>query len=346
MLNLHIMQRENMINKKIVYIIVALVLLLFLMGMAFFIGHYDISFSQMMDTFLGLLKLGNEQKLDESFIILYEIRLPRIIAAVLVGASLSVAGAVFQGIFVNPLVSPSILGVLSGASFGAALAMLLGKSFLNVQIFAFLFGFLAVFLALIISKIYGKNNNILMLILGGIISSSLFGALLSLIKFIADPYDTLPSIVYWLMGSLSMANLNVVSVVLPIMLVCILVLVSLGKYINVMSLGEDEALSLGVDIKKVRLMIILLATILSSLSVLLAGIIGWIGLVVPHIARFIIGANHIFLLPFCAILGGIFLLATDSVSRSIMQTEIPLGILTSIFGILVFVFVLRKSIRH
>lgn len=346
MLNFHIMQRENMINKKIVYIIVALVTLLFLMGMAFFIGHYDISFSQMMDTFLGLLKLGNEQKLDESFIILYEIRLPRIIAAVLVGASLSVAGAVFQGIFVNPLVSPSILGVLSGASFGAALAMLLGKSFLNVQIFAFLFGFLAVFLALIISKIYGKNNNILMLILGGIISSSLFGALLSLIKFIADPYDALPSIVYWLMGSLSMANLNVVSVVLPIMLVCILVLVSLGKYINVMSLGEDEALSLGVDIKKVRLMIILLATILSSLSVLLAGIIGWIGLVVPHIARFIIGANHIFLLPFCAILGGIFLLVTDSVSRSIMQTEIPLGILTSIFGILVFVFVLRKSIRH
>lgn len=326
------------ISKKVVYIFVGLLLLFSFVGVSFFIGHYEISFKKIFSLF--------NSSNDEAFIILYEIRLPRIIAAVFVGASLSVAGAVFQGIFTNPLVSPSILGVLSGASFGAALAMLLGKSFLSVQIFAFLFGFVAVFLALIISKTYGKDNNILMLILGGIISSSLFGALLSFIKFIADPYDTLPSIVYWLMGSLSMSSLNVVMVVVPVMFVCIVVLVLLGKYLNVLSLGEDEATSLGVDVKKVRFVIIMLATLLSSLSVLLAGIIGWVGLVIPHIARFIIGANHIFLLPFCAILGGIFLLLTDSISRSLLQTEIPLGILTSIVGIVVFVFVLRNTIRR
>ncbi len=230
----------------------------------------------------------------------------RILGAIIVGASLSVSGAVFQGMFVNPLVSPSILGVLSGASFGAALGMLLGESMLFIQFTAFLFGFIAVFLALMIGKTYATGNSLLMLVLGGVISSSLFAALLSLIKYMADPYNTLPSIVYWLMGSLSSVTLEAVGLIFPWILISTLLLVFFGKHLNLMSLGEEDALSLGVDVKKVRFLMIILATLLSTLSVMLAGIIGWVGLVIPHIARFIIGSNHITLIPFCAILGVYF----------------------------------------
>lgn len=326
------------------------ILLLISVLLSFWIGQYPITFKEYIDViyyWIGVEQTPEVFKTSQSIsMILQEIRLPRILAAILVGASLSVSGAVFQGMFVNPLVSPSILGVLSGASFGAALGMLLGESMLFIQFTAFIFGFIAVFLALMIGKTYANGNSLLMLVLGGVISSSLFSAFLSLIKYMADPYNTLPSIVYWLMGSLSAVTLEAVGMIFPWVLVSTLLLIFFGKHLNLMSLGEDDALSLGVDVKKIRFLMIILATLLSTLSVMLAGIIGWVGLVIPHIARFLIGSNHIVLIPFSAILGGTFLVIVDTISRNISQTEIPLGIITSLVGIPVFIFVLRYNLKR
>lgn len=335
--------------KNSLYLIFACITLLVVVIFAFYLGHFAISFGEFMDVlgyWIGLKDEVEGADFRQNTMVIFEIRLPRIVAAILIGASLSVSGAVFQGMFVNPLVSPGILGVLSGASFGAALGMLLGASLLGVQVSAFVFGCVAVLFALAISRLYGTKNSILMLVLGGVISSSLFGALLSLIKYIADPYDTLPSIVYWLMGSLSIVSLENVLLLAPWMVVSIFILTLLGKYINVLSLGEEDALSLGVDVKKVQFIIIFLATLLSALSVMLAGVIGWIGLVVPHIARFLVGANHLILIPFCALIGSSFLLIADTLSRGIFPTEIPLGILTSLIGIPVFIGVLKYGVKR
>ncbi len=336
--------------KESAYIISALLCLVVGIGVAFWIGHYALSLNDYLDVVRYWMGIQTDEtrlfQTQSTAIILQEIRLPRIVAAVLIGASLSVSGAVFQGIFVNPLVSPGILGVLSGASFGAAVGMLFGQSLFVIQISAFVFGFAAVFIALAISRFYGQGNTLLMLVLGGIISSSLFGALLSLVKYMADPYGALPSIVYWLMGSLSAVDMDMVSTIAPLVFLSIGMLVFFGKHLNVMSLGEDEARALGVDVRKVRLMMVLLATLLGALSVMLAGVIGWVGLVIPHIARFLIGPNHVVLLPFCALLGGVFLLIVDTVSRSVFVTEIPLGILTSLVGIPVFIGVLRHSVKR
>jgi len=325
-------------------------LLLFSALLACYMGQYPITFKEYLNVLLYWLGFNQSSEvLEESQLIsmiLCEIRLPRILGAILVGASLSVSGVIYQGIFVNPLVSPSILGVLSGASFGAALGMLLGKSFFIIQVLAFIFGFLAVFLSLMISKVYSNRNTLLMLILGGVISSSLFSALLSLVKYVADPYNTLPSIVYWLMGSLSSVSLEMIKFLLPWMFFSIILLTFYGKHLNLLSLGEEDAQTLGIDVKKIRLLMIIIATLLSALSVILAGIIAWVGLVIPHISRFLIGSNHVFLIPFSAILGAVFLIIVDTISRNISQTEIPLGIITSLVGIPIFVFVLRLHFKN
>ena len=338
-----------MFNKKILFIFILFLLLLSVL-LSFWMGQYPITSKEYLDViyyWLGINQSEEIYKTSESIsMLLQEVRLPRILAAILVGASLSVSGVVFQGMFVNPLVSPSILGVLSGASFGAALGMVLGESLLFIQFTAFLFGFIAVFLAMIIGKTYANSNGLLMLVLGGIISSSLFGAFLSLVKYVADPYNTLPSIVYWLMGSLSSVTLDTVGLIFPWILISMAILIFFGKQLNLMSLGEDDALALGVDVKKIRFLMIILATLLSTLSVMIAGIIGWVGLVIPHIARFIIGSNHITLIPFSAILGATFLVIVDTLSRNISQIEIPLGIITSLVGIPVFVFVLRHNLKR
>lgn len=324
-------------------------MLVFSVMIALWLGQYPISIDEYFSLICYWFDIEQDpniyEKSQSTSMILQEIRLPRILAAILVGSALSVSGVVFQGMFVNPLVSPSILGVLSGASFGAALGMLLGESTIFIQFTAFLFGFLAVFLSLLVGKTYSRGNSILMLVLGGIISSSLFSAFLSLIKYMADPYNTLPSIVYWLMGSLSSVTIDSVLIIFPWLIFSIVILMFFGKHLNLMSLGEDDASSLGVDVKKVRFLMIILATLLSTLSVMLAGIIGWIGLVIPHIARFLIGSNHILLIPFSAILGAAFLVIVDTISRNISQTEIPLGIITSLVGIPVFIFVLRYNFK-
>lgn len=339
----------ELLIKKQLYLISVFIILILSIISSFWIGQYPLSFEEYKDVVYYWLNFQTDfadtEKVKFTSIVLEEIRLPRIMAAVLIGAALSVSGVVFQGIFVNPLVSPGILGVLAGASFGAALGMLLGQSLVMIQTIAFVFGFLAVLFALFISKLYAQGNTLLMLVLGGVISSSLFAALLSLVKYTADPYNTLPSIVYWLMGSLSSVKLESILLVAPWIIVFIIILIGFGRHLNLMSLGEEDARTLGLDVKKIRLMMIFLATVLSALSVMLAGMIGWIGLVIPHISRFLVGANHVLLIPMSALLGGAFLLIVDTASRGFFLTEIPLGILTSLIGIPVFLFVLRHSMR-
>lgn len=307
-------------------------------------GQYPITF----ETFRGYLLYkcfggnGNDTYILLDNIIL-QIRLPRVLLAILIGSALAVSGAAFQAMFVNPLVSPGILGVLAGASFGAAVGMLISEKWFLVQILAFAFGFVAVGIAVLISGMVNNTRSTVMLVLGGVISSSLFTALLSVVKYVADPYSTLPAIVYWLMGSLTMADLHSVMLVSVPMLLSIGGLVVMSKYFDLLSLGDEEAKALGVNVPLIRMGAIVLATVASSLSVVMAGIIGWVGLIIPHIIRMAVGPSHRLLIPLSAIIGAIFLLLADSVSRLALSVEIPIGILTSLIGIPVFIIVLKNA---
>ncbi|WP_067733039.1 FecCD family ABC transporter permease [Novosphingobium naphthalenivorans] len=276
--------------------------------------------------------------------IVWQIRLPRIAAAVLVGASLSASGAAFQTVFRNPLVSPGLLGVGAGAGFGAALGMLLSLEWTLVQLLAFGMGLLAVGIAAGIARIFGGGSPI-MLVLGGILTAGLFNALLSLAKYVADPYDQLPAIVYWLMGTLSLADPPQVERATVPILLGIGVLVLLGRALDALSMGDDEARTLGVPVGQVRAGVIAAATLISALTVSIAGMIGWIGLVVPHLARLLLGPGNTRLIPASAMIGAILLVAADGLARGISTVEIPIGIITELLGIPIFLAVLHRVRR-
>ena len=330
----------------------ALVILVIVLAVVFngslFTGNYEISFNEylmFLKKIIGVDSTISEEKYKMLKSVIFEIRLPRTVAAMIIGASLAVSGAAFQAMFVNPLVSPGILGVLSGASFGAALGMVLGWNWFLINLSTFLFGMAAVLFALIISFIYSSSKNMIILVLGGIISSSLFSALLSIIKYAADPYDALPAITYWLMGSLSFSTPDLVwKLTLP-MMTGIFILLFFSKYLNALSLGDEEAKALGIDTAKIKLVVIITATFISALSVILAGIIGWIGLIIPHIARLLFGADNRVILPLSALLGALFLIIVDNASRIVFTFEIPIGIITAIIGIPIFIFVLKNAKR-
>ena len=310
------------------------------------LGRYEIELGTLVRFLLWkLFNIGiapNEASLLAN--IVFDIRLPRILAAVLVGAALSVSGGAFQAMFVNPLVSPGILGVLAGASFGAALGIMVSENWFGVQLFSFSFGFVAVLVALGVAKIYGRSGSqTILLVLGGVISSSLFSALLSVVKYAADPYNKLPAIVYWLMGSFSAVDMKTLSNVALPLVVSTVLLSLMGKYLNVLGFGDDDAKALGVRVAWVRNSAILLATLLSTLTVVVAGMIGWVGLIIPHIARFLVGADNRVLLPMCALLGAAFLIIVDTLCRTMMSVEIPIGIATSLIGIPIFIFALRNA---
>jgi len=260
----------------------------------------------------------------------------------IVGAALSISGASFQGTFQNPLVSPDILGVSSGAGFGAAIAILFSFSAVMIQATAFLFGLVAVIFTYSLSKRL-RGNTILVMVLGGIAIAALFSALISCIKYLADPDSKLPEIVYWLMGSLSAVNSNSVLMIVGPALIGFTALLLIGWRINVLSMGDDEARSLGVNTEKMRLLVIFCCTFLTASAVSISGIIGWVGLVVPHAARMIVGPDHRKLLPASISLGATFLLLVDDVCRTATSIEIPLGILTAIIGAPVFIYLLQKG---
>ncbi|MDD4281384.1 MAG: iron ABC transporter permease [Candidatus Methanofastidiosa archaeon] len=274
--------------------------------------------------------------------VLFRVRLPRALAAMLVGAGLSVAGASFQGMFKNPLVSPQILGVSAGAGFGAAMGLLLSESMGTVQALAFFGGMSAVAFTYLISRIY-RTTPILMLVLAGIVVGSLFSSLTSLIKYAADPWNKLPAIVFWLLGSFNGISLGDLLMVGPLILAGTAALLLVRWRINVLSLGEEEAQAMGVNTGQLRTIIIISATVVTAASVCISGIIGWVGLVIPHIARMVVGPDHRAVLPASCAIGASYLLVVDNISRSMLSTEIPIGILTSLLGAPVFAYLLRRS---
>ncbi|WP_297897456.1 iron ABC transporter permease [uncultured Campylobacter sp.] len=320
-------------------------LLAFCVAGSLLLGKYGFSAEDYARYVTALLRSESLKDFEVMHTLLLEIRLPRILACVLIGASLAISGAAYQAMFVNPLVSPSILGVLSGAGFGAAVGMFFKFNEYLIQLSTFGFGFLAVAVALGVSALYSRSGSVIVLVLGGVISGSLFTSLLSVLKYAADPNDALPAITYFLMGSLGFASKSFIQISILPMCAGILLLALSGKYLNALSLGEEEAKSLGVNTARVKIFIILVATFVSALSVTIAGIIGWIGLIVPHIARFIFGADNRAVLASSAMIGAIFLLFCDSFSRLIFTFEIPIGIVTSLFGIPMFIIVLRRAKR-
>ena len=330
---------------KRAFAFLALLLALCVAG-SLLLGKYGFSAEDYARYVTALLRGESLKDFEVMHTLLLEIRLPRILACVLIGASLAISGAAYQAMFVNPLVSPSILGVLSGAGFGAAVGMFFKLNEYLIQLSTFGFGFLAVAVALGVSALYSRSGSVIVLVLGGVISGSLFTSLLSVLKYAADPNDALPAITYFLMGSLGFASKSFIEISILPMCAGVLLLALSGKYLNALSLGEEEAKSLGVNVAQVKIFIILVATFVSALSVTIAGIIGWIGLIVPHIARFIFGADNRAVLASSAMIGAIFLLFCDSFSRLVFTFEIPIGIVTSLFGIPMFIIVLRRAKRN
>ena len=275
-------------------------------------------------------------------IVVFQIRLPRVFAAMLIGASLATAGATYQGLFRNPLVSPDFLGVTSGASIGAALAIILGLPTIMLQLFAFIGGISATIITTSIPKLLRNQSNTVLL-LSGIVVMGFFRSIMAVMRFVADPQTALASIVYWQMGSLSSVSVTDVVIVSLPMLICLAVVMRLAWWINIMSLGEGQSNLLGVNFKIYRRAGIVCSTILAVCSVCIAGEIGWVGLAIPHFSRLLVGVDNSKLIPTCILTGAIFMLIVDTLARNLITAEIPLSILTGIIGAPFFITILYRQ---
>ncbi|MBO4677558.1 MAG: iron ABC transporter permease [Oscillospiraceae bacterium] len=346
------MYKEKITSRKgYAFFIAALVLVLVVLVLfSFYLGRFSrIKLSSIPKILLNEILPVFEKtwtKVDESVVL--NLRFPRIIASIVVGASLAISGAVYQALFSNPVASSDSLGVSSSAAFGAVLGFLLNLNIVSVKVLSFLVGCAAVFsIYVIASRINNRKNVTVFLILIGMVISSLFSAMLSVLKYIADPIDQLPKITYWLMGSMSNVRLSDISYCVLLFLVGAVPLFLLRWRLNLLSLSDAEAKSIGENINLLRFLTIICATLLTSSAVAMTGGINWIGLVIPHIARLLVGNDSRKLLPASSLLGAIFLLAMDDMARSISVYELPISILTSLFGAPVFFAILiwrRKQI--
>lgn len=282
---------------------------------------------------------------DQAAIVFWSIRLPRIAAALILGAALAAAGSVYQQIFRNPLVSPDILGVSSGAGLGAVLGIFLSLPVLGIQALAFVGGLGAVGLVMLIAAAVRRQDTVLVLVLSGIVIGALAGSATSLLKVLADPYDQLPAITFWLLGSLSSVTTSDVASAAPIAAVALVPLILLRWKVDILAMGEEEARALGLPTTLVRGLLILSATLMTAAVVAFAGVVGWVGLIVPHFARMLVGPRFATLLPTALLIGAGFMLAVDTLARTVATTEIPLGILTSLIGAPVFVVLLARGRR-
>lgn len=307
-----------------------------------FIGRYPIPVSAVVQILWSKFTLSFCSVSQTHQTIVWDIRMPRAILGAMVGGSLAVSGAAFQGLFRNPLVSSGILGVTSGAGFGAALAIVLFHTTAPIYVFAFLFGGLAVLLSFLIARVYNTTPTI-MLVLGGTIVSSVFAALISFAKYVADPTNELPSIVFWLMGSLASARYQDIVVAGIPMLAGTIGIVAVRWRINVLSMGDKEAHTLGVNTKLNKGIVIICATLATAGAVCVSGVIGWVGLVIPHIGRMLVGNDNRVLIPTSMSLGACFLIMVDNMGRLITGSEIPLGILTALVGGPFFVYLLKTT---
>ena len=277
--------------------------------------------------------------------VVFNVRGPRIAAAILVGAALAAAGSAYQGLFRNPLVSPDILGVSTGAALGAVVGIYLSLGVVAIQTLAFVAGLGAVAVVYAIGTALRRHDPVLVLVLAGIVIGTLLGSCVSLLKYLADPYNQLPAITFWLLGSLASVTPADVRAIVPGVLLGVVPLVLLRWRMNVMTLGEDEARALGVDTHRLRLAVVAAATLMTAAVVSISGVVGWIGLLVPHLARFLVGPDFRRLLPASILLGAGYLLGVDTLARTAARIEIPLGVLTAFIGAPFFIWVLAASRR-
>jgi iron complex transport system permease protein len=331
-------------SKRSTLIVIGLgILLVITIIISFRLGRYPIPAKEVLGILLSKIYPIELFWTDRVEMVLINIRLPRIILACLVGCCLSAAGAAYQGVFQNPMAAPDILGASAGAAFGAALAILNYGSRFMITVSAFFFSLLTVSLVYLISKRV-KGKSILGLILSGIIVGSLFSAGTSFIKLVADPTDQLPAITYWLMGSLAGAKMGDIKFAIIPMIIGLVPLLLIRWRLNVLTMGDDEARTMGVNANQIRIIVIICATLTTAASVSVSGMIGWVGLVIPHLARKLVGNNYNHLMPASILFGAIFLLLVDNVSRNLLTTEIPLGILTAFVGAPFFIYLITREV--
>jgi len=308
---------------------------------SFVIGRYPLTLGDFVKTFYWHFRDPSHIADPNMEIVIFNVRLPRVLVVLMVGAGISMAGAAYQGMFRNPLVSPDILGVSAGASFGAALAIINSSTIAMTQITALIFALLAVLLSTRFER-FISSDPILALVLGGMLVRGLFNAGLSIVKYLADPDAHLPAITFWLMGSFSdVFPKHVLQVLIPFLPACFLLFINRNK-LNVMSFSEEEARAIGVKTKRVRREVILACTIITASSVAICGQVGWVGLVIPHVTRSLVGPNYRTLLPVAAILGSVYLLVCDTICRNAFSVELPIGILTSLIGIPFFIVIFKQ----
>ncbi|GLQ37606.1 iron ABC transporter permease [Rhizobium albus] len=289
--------------------------------------------------------LGQAVSDSQAGIVIWSIRLPRVLGALALGACLAAAGAVYQQIFRNPLVSPDILGVSAGAGLGAVIGIFLSLPVIGIQMLAFVGGLAAVGAVMGLAAGIRRQDTVLVLVLAGVVIGALAGSATSLLKVLADPYDQLPAITFWLLGSLAATAGSDIMAALPFAMVALVPLVLLRHKVDVLAMGDEEARALGVDTGRIRIILIVAATLITASVVSFAGVVGWVGLIIPHFARMLVGPSFHRLLPTAILIGAGFMLIVDTIARTIAVKEVPLGILTAVIGAPVFVYLLARGRR-
>lgn len=325
-------------------LLLLLALLIAVMVIASGVGPYAVSPPEVARALIRRLLGAADHGTVET--VIFNIRLPRVVAAGIVGAALAAAGAAYQSLFRNPLVSPDILGVSTGAGLGAVTGILLGLPVTAIQLMGFTGGLITVLIVVVIARALRGGGDVLVLVLAGIVIGALAGAAISLVKVLADPYDQLPAITFWLLGSLAGVKVHDVAATVPIVALGLAPLVLMRWRIGVLSLGDDEARALGVNVSRLRAIVIVAATLVTASVVAISGVIGWVGLMVPHMARLLVGPRFDRLLPASILLGAAFLIAVDTLARSAARIEIPLGVLTAVIGGPIFVWLLAHNRRR
>lgn len=319
--------------------------LVVLIGLAFMIGRFPIAPGELVSLVWARLS-GQPHDLPRAMeTVVFGIRGPRVVAAMLLGAALAAAGMSYQTLFRNPLVAPDILGVSAGAALGAALGIFFGLDLWSIQALAFAMGLASVVVVTLLARGVRGHDPALVLILSGVVIGALLGSALALIKVLADPYNQLPAITFWLLGSLAAINRDDVLWTIAPVVVGLAPLWLLRWRINVLALGDEEARALGVEVGRVRVVVILAATLMSAAVVSIAGIVGWVGLIVPHMARLLVGPGFARALPVATLMGAGYMLAIDTVARSIANIEVPLGVLTAVIGAPIFIWLLATTRR-
>ncbi|WP_255467224.1 FecCD family ABC transporter permease [Raoultibacter phocaeensis] len=325
-------------------IVILTIVLVAAVLISFTLGRYDMTVLDVLNVAANQLLGMNTGSESTHITVVTQVRFPRVIAALVIGAALAAAGASYQGLFKNPMVSPDLLGASAGAGFGASFALLMGGNMYVVQLSAFVCGIVAVLLTYFVSTAVSKGDSMtLTLVLTGMVVTALFQAFITMTKYVADPDDKLPSITYWLMGGLSSMRVEDLPMLLVPVVVGIIPMLLFRNQLNALSFGDEEARALGVNTKFIRALFIFCATLVTAASVAAAGMVGWVGLVIPHLARMIVGPNHKVLLPASLLLGALYVLIIDDLCRCLFAIELPLSVLTAIIGAPFFIYLLTRG---